>query len=154
IALKLKLPIEQALIDPYFYHQLKDDKIRSIEDIGQTIVDGLINTPKNRIEIWYKGKKVQKFTMDDLNDDYLLFPLFLTEMINMDIQDNPGLYVQQMEIGLIARYEAIVRNFSFDNLKFHLTQFDGKVLLSAVSYNDIVMPIKKKDTLITYQNGC
>ena len=100
-ALKLNLPLEDALIDPYFYHILKEKKVRSVEDIGETMANGLLNTPKNRIEIWYKGKKVQKLTMDDLNDQYLLFPLFRTNTRNMELQNNSGLYVKQVEIGLI-----------------------------------------------------
>jgi hypothetical protein len=152
-ALKLKQPLEEALIDPYFYYLLKDNKVKSIEDIGQTIVNGLINTPKNRIEIWYKGKKVQKLTMNNLNEQYLLFPLFRTKNKNIELQNKLGLYVQYVEIGLIARYEIMANNFSFDNLEFHISNYDGKVVLNKVSYGSVLMKLKKKDTLITYQNG-
>src|SRR5690606_7304982 len=133
-AQKLKQPLEEALIDPYFYFALKDNKVRSIEDIGGPIVNGLINTPKNRIEIWYKGQKVQKFTFDDLNDEYLLFPVFKTITKNIELQNKLGLYVKQLEIGLIARYEITIGDFSLDNLKFHIIYYDGKAILSKVSY--------------------
>ncbi|WP_227021001.1 hypothetical protein [Arenibacter algicola] len=152
-ALKLNQPVEDAIIDPYFYYLLKDAKVKSIEDIGQTIVKGLINTHKNRIEIWYKGKKVQKLTMNDLNNQYLLFPLFQTKTKNIELQNNLGLYAKCIEIGLVARYEIMVDNFSFDSLVFYTFKYDGEVILSTVSYDNKYLKLKKKDTLITYQNG-
>jgi len=152
-ALKLKQPLEEALIDPYFYYALKDNKVKSIEDIGEPIVNGLINTNKSRIEIWYQGKKVQKLTMNNLNDQFLLFPLFQTITKNIELQNNLGLYVKYLDIGLIARYELMVDNFSLDNLEFHLINYDGKIILSKVAYENEFMKLKKKDTLITYQNG-
>lgn len=152
-ALKLKQPLEEALIDPYFFYALKDKKVKSIEDIGETIVNGLTNTHKNRIEIWYQGKKVQKLTINDLNDQYSLFPLFQTITKNIELQNNLGLYVKYLEIGLIARYELMVDNFSLDNLEFHLINYDEKIILSKVAYENEFMKLKKKETLITYQNG-
>lgn len=152
-ALKLNQPLEDAIIDPYFYYLLKDAKVKSIEDIGPTIVKGLINTTKNRIEIWYKGKKVQKLTMNDLNHHYLLFPLFQTTTKNIELQNNLGLYVKYVEIGLIARYEIVVDNFSFDGLVFHTFKYGEKVILGKVTYDNKYLKLKKKDTLITYQNG-
>src|SRR5690606_14199676 len=152
-ALKLKQPLEEALIDPYFYYALKDKKVKSIEDRGESIVNGLIKTNKSRIEIWYQGKKVQKLTMNNLNDQFLLFALLQTINKNIELQNNLGLYVKYLDIGLIARYELMVDNFSLDNLEFHLINYDGKIILSKVAYENEFMKLKKKDTLITYQNG-
>lgn len=150
---KLKQPLELALIDPYFYDLLKDKNVKSIEDIGETMVNGLINTHKNRIEIWYKGQKIQKLTINSLNDDYLLFPLFQSKTESISLQNNLGFYIKHLEIGLIARYELMVDNFSIDHLKFHLINYDGKIILNKVSYKNVDLTLKKKDALITYQNG-
>ena len=152
-ALKLKQPLEVALVDPYFYYALKDKKLKSIEDIEEIIVNGLINTHKNRIEIWYRGQKVQKLTMDKLNNDYLLFPLFQSKTERITLQDNLGFYIKHLEIGLIARYEIMVKNLCIDHLKFHLINYEGKIVLSNVSYKNMDMTLMKKDALITYQNG-
>lgn len=152
-AQKLKQPLEHALIDPYFYDILKDKKLKSIKDIAKTLVNGLINTHKNRIEIWYKGQKVQKLTINSLNDQYVLFPLFQSEMKNITLQIDSGFYIKNLEIGLIARYETTVDNFSIHHLKFHLISYDGKVILNKVSYENVDLILKKKDALITYQNG-
>src|SRR5690606_7987211 len=151
-AQKLKQPMEKALIDPYFYYALKDNKVKSIEDIGEPIVNGLINTPKNRIEIWYKGQKVQKLTIDDLNDEYLLFPLFQANIKKISLE-NKLYYVKNLEIGLIARYEITIGDFSLDKLEFHIINYDGEAILSKVSYENKYLKLKKRDALVTYQNG-
>jgi hypothetical protein len=67
--------ITDVITDPFFYHKLQNKKIQSVEDWEGNYIEGLINTPKNNIEIWYKNKKVQKLKINDLNNELLLFSL-------------------------------------------------------------------------------
>ena len=43
-----------------------DEVVHSMEGINQLNVSGLIDTYKNQIEIWFKGRKVQKMNIQDL----------------------------------------------------------------------------------------
>ena len=53
IAERLRKPIHEAIIDPFFYHYLNNKKIKSMEDIEGFQIEGLLNNVKNQIEIWY-----------------------------------------------------------------------------------------------------
>jgi hypothetical protein len=75
IAARIKQPLHQALLDPFFYYHLKLNSIDSLEKLPCEEVSGLMNTPKNQIEIWLDGKKILKLKFEELNQDQYLFPL-------------------------------------------------------------------------------
>lgn len=115
---------------------------------------GLLNSPKNQIEIWFKNKKVQKLTMSTFNNEYLLFPLYKSETIEITSKLEEGIYVEQKEFGFISSYEFILQDeFNIENLCFHLINFDNKQILNKFTYAN-QKPIEiKKEPLIVYQNG-
>jgi len=51
VANKMKRSLTQALLDPFFYYYLKIHNIQSLEHLPGKKWTGLLNTPKNQIEI-------------------------------------------------------------------------------------------------------
>lgn len=151
IASKLNKSVAEALTDPFFYYYLNDKKIKSFDDLNCIQIDGLINNPKNQIEIWYQGKKVQKIKINDLNNDFLLFPLYNTSIKKIDVFRSSGIYIEQKEIGLIGSYE--IKNtidFKIENIEFKLIKYGEKLLVSEILYKDLPIQLKRKDSNINY----
>lgn len=152
IANHLKLPLCKALIDPYFYFLLKDKKVQSIDDLTGKYWEGLLNTPKNHIEIWFKNKKIQKLKFDDLIEKQLLFPLYRTSL-DRTFQQKSGIYIEQKAIGLVDSLEINIDDFKIDDLEFQLLEINELLILENLKYKNQLLKSKKKETLITFQNG-
>ena len=152
VATRMKQPLTEVLIDPFFYHYLKNRVIQSIDDLQGNTIEGLINSPKNQIEIWYKNKKVQKLKINDLKEELLLFPLYNTTIQKTNLQLEKGIYIEQKEIGLIGSFEIYTDNFSIDDLEFQLLQTNEQTILEKLVYKNQVLVCKKKDSLLTFQN--
>lgn len=144
--------ITDVIADPFFYHKLQNKKIQSVEDWDGNYIEGLLNTPKNNIEIWYKNKKVQKLKINDLNNELLLFPLYNTTLRESDSTLKKGIYLEQKEIGMIGNFEITTDNFILDDLAFHLLKANNTILLESLVFKNQTLRNKKKDTLITFQN--
>jgi hypothetical protein len=154
LAQQLKLPVAHALIDPYFYHRLRDLKIQSWTDLQiERIYSGLVDTPKSLIEIWYMGRKVAKFSMRELTNELLLFPLYQIHLLQAKTEMDKGFYIQQKEIGLVGSYELQTQNFSIDDLQFIMIENAGKKMTHGFLYEAQNLKMTKKDTLLTFQNG-
>lgn len=153
VAHKLELPLCQALVDPFFYHLLKNPKLSSLEDLKCEHWEGLINNSKNQIEIWFQNKKIQKCKINDLIEELLLFPLYLTSKVPSIDVCKSGIYIEQKEVGLINSFELMLDNFDIDKLLFEISNFQGINHLNGLKYNGLSIPKKRKDTLINYQNG-
>lgn len=149
---KTRQPITVVIIDPFFYHSLQNKTIQSFEDLDGNTTEGLINSSKNQVEIWYKNKKIKKLKIDNLNEKLLLFPLYNATIQKVSFHLEKGFYVEQTEIGLIASFEIRTNEFNIDDLKFQLLQINELTLLEKVIYKDQVLINNKKDTLITFQN--
>src|SRR5690606_14201584 len=122
IAGRLNITVAQALLDPFFYHKLGDKKISSFENLDPTtIYQGLLDTPKNQIEIWYDGRKMVKTKMRELYDEMLLFPLYNVLRVNA-AQDRSGIFILQREVGLINKYEHYLPGFSVEKLTFKILE--------------------------------
>lgn len=152
VALKMKQPLTEALIDPFFYHYLKSNTIQSIDDLQGISMEGLLNTPKNQIEIWFKNKKVQKLKINDLREELLLFPLYNTSLKKTNFNFQNGIYIEQKEIGLIGSFEIKTENLNIDDIEFQLLQTKEQTILEKILYKTEVLSCKRKDTLLTFQN--
>ena len=102
VASKMNLTLKAALLNPFFYYNLKIPNIPSLGNLPGKKITGLLNTPKNQIEIILDGKRISKFHFDDL---ILLFPLYDVDRIVIQDELNPGIYVEQKDIGFIKSYE-------------------------------------------------
>lgn len=130
----------------------------SFNESNHDSVQGLINTYKNQIEIWYAGKKIKKLKLVDLNNEMLLFPLYHLITKQLKYASLPkGIYIEQEEIGLIACYEINLEKFNINDLSFELIRVEKQEerfeILKGINYKKL--PIKlyenKIDTLITKQ---
>ena len=154
IADRLRKPLYQAVIDPFFYHFLNDKKYKSLDDIKGFQVEGLINNSKNQIEIWYQGFKIKKFKMNELDTSLLLFPLYNVEVKKMTSDLSPGIYVEQREIGLYGNFQIPeVLDFSNDDLVFKLFEYKNTFHLEKLQYQNEPVISKKRDTIVVHHHG-
>ncbi|MEI7508440.1 MAG: hypothetical protein WCJ62_03145 [Flavobacterium sp.] len=153
IAARIKQPLHKALLDPFFYFHLKLNAVDSLEKLPCEEVSGLMDTPKNQIEIWLDGKKILKLKLDELNQDQYLFPLYNIKKSVRNNQNNSGIYIEQKEIGFIGSYEFKIEQFELENLQFRLLLLNEQLLLQSIDYHHAKGLFKKKETLITYQNS-
>lgn len=153
IALRLKLPLHLALLDPFFYFHLKLSSIPSVDKLPSKKVSGLLNSPKNQIEIWLNGKRMRKLKLEDLNQEQYLFPLYKIEKSMIGSTTSPGIYIEQKEIGYIGSYQFNTEEFTIENLQFKIVESTNQLLLQKIIYPNSKTIFKKKDTLITSQNS-
>ena len=153
VAAKMERSLTQALLDPFFYYYLKIPSIPSVEHLPGIKISGLLNTPKNQIEILLDGKKIRKLHIKDFNQEQLLFPLYTVHKTEIIEEYSPGIYVEQKAIGFIASYEIKLDHFTIDDLQFHLFQFNDKQLLQKPTYQNKNFLFRKKETLLIYQNS-
>jgi hypothetical protein len=154
IAEGLQMSITQALLDPFFYHRLNNNRIKSVEGLKpQVLYSGLLNTSKNQIEIWFGGRKVLKVKMHDLLDEMVLFPLYNIIMRTNRHTEMKGIFIEQREIGLIAKYELYKADFKIEALQFEIANSDDQQLLTGLVYEDVRLTANKKETLINYQTS-
>jgi hypothetical protein len=153
VAARMKVPLVEAVLDPFFYYNLKISSIPSVEYLPGYKISGLLNAPKNQIEILVDGKIIKKLHFKDLNQESLLFPLYNIHKSEIREEYSPGIYVEQKAIGFIASYEINLDNFDIDNLQFNLLQFNDKQVLQQPTYQNKNFRFKKKETLLIYQNS-
>jgi len=151
-AFRMKQPLVEVILDPFFYHYLKYANIQSVDDLKGNTIEGLIDSPKNLIEIWYKNRKLKKLKINDLTEELSLFPLYNTHFQQSDSIVEKGIYVEQKEIGLFGSFEIITDNFNIDDLEFCLLQKAELTILEKLVFKNQLLTNKKKDTLITFQN--
>lgn len=153
IAARIKQPLHLALLDPFFYYHLKLNSIDSLEKLPCETMSGLMNTPKNQIEIWLDGKKILKLKLDELNQDQYLIALYNTKVAMVNRSGKEGIFIEQKEIGYIGSYEFKTEKFDIADLQFDLIELNNQLLLNKIIYPNSKTIFKKKDTLITYQNS-
>lgn len=153
VAARMKLPLAKALLHPFFYYYLKIPAIASTEYLPGAKWSGLLNSPRNQIEIWYDGKKIRKLHIADIDQDLLIFPIYNKNKTEITEEYCPGIYVEQQAIGFLGSYELNIESFNLEDLQFNLLQFYGKLLLQPPSYSNQKLRFRKKETLLIYQNS-
>lgn len=150
VAAKMKLSLKDALLNPFFYYNLRLPKIPSLENLPGKKISGLLNATKSQIEILVDGKKIRKHPFADL---LLLFPMYGVNRISMNEEYSPGIYVEQKAIGFIASYELKVEDLNLEDLQFQLLEFKDKFLLQKPTYQNRNFFFRRKETLLIYQNS-
>lgn len=75
-------------------------------------------------------------------------------MAKIDDACSLGIYIEQKEIGLYGSYEiSEVPIFNINDLEFKLLEYQNKVIVHKLQYQNNPIGLKKKDTVIIYQNG-
>lgn len=150
VAAIMKLSLKDALLNPFFYYNLRLLKVPSLENLPGKKISGMLNTTKSQIEILVDGKRIRKHPYADL---LLLFPMYAVDRIQMSDDYSPGIYAEQKAIGFIASYEIKVEVVNLDDLQFKLLEFKNKILLQKPTYQNKNMVFKRKETLLIYQNS-
>lgn len=150
------LHIKEALSNGFeLYDILHHPDVALLERETELKHKGLLNTYKNQIEIWFGGKKIQKFKLNDLDTDFIAFPFFHATQSEYDLSLlSPGIYATEKEIGLVHSFEVLTENFEVEKLIFHITKVYNSfpfVACNGVSYDGQLLFSQKSDTVLTEQ---
>jgi hypothetical protein len=150
-----KRTLVDALLDPFFFFQLKDKKYTSLEDLPAEQCTGILNFPKCQIEFWLNKKKVHKLNTHEIFNESVLFPLFNTEKTTKSFIETKGLYIIQHEIGTVGNYELAVNSekMNFDDFTFEIDNCKEYNFVKSIKFQNQDLAFVKKDTMITYQTG-
>lgn len=157
IAARRNCSLTDLLLDPFFYHGLKDKRIKQLSDIDADLISGLLNSSKGQVEIWFNRHKVLKFQSNELFNDMVLFPLFRKEkglgFLSKELQK--GIYVVQKTIGLLSskQLEVTRQQLNINDFTFILGKFDTNSFLSEIKYHNQNLNFMKSDTVITHQTA-
>lgn len=152
VAEKMKLTLTEALLNPFFYYQLKSDVIQSLENLPGVTITGLLNTQKNQIEIILDGKRLKKLNIENLANQLSLFPLYNIQTSKTSEMDEAGIYIEEKAIGFVGSYETEIDHFRIEDVTFNLIHHCEKLLFYNPSHKTKSFKLKKKSTLLTYQN--
>ena len=146
------LSLNEALIDPFFYHKLRLNKYQSYQDLNGKHYFGLDVNSFHQIEVFVDGHKKQKFSYFDLNPENLLFPLYNTNIISNQIFEENLFLIKTKEkgsINFVMQYPLAVPMDEI--LSFTFFKTDNELLLSEVNFAKNNLPINKSDTVIVEQ---
>lgn len=153
----LKQPIEEALLNIHFFEKLNNKSIQSTEDLICHTYGGLLNTTKNKIEIWQARRCVQKLNMNDLFHPNTLFPLYSVRKHHSVLKLNNRIFLIEKEVGLIAEFLIDQERIDIDKLVFSVSEItyglDNYQILDELHYDNLKLTKNKSDTLITH-NHC
>lgn len=152
---RLKEPLECALLNVSFYSRLQLKSHQTIEDFIAHSFGGLINSPKNKIEIWSGRKCLQKCNIETLFSKHTLFPVFNIQHSQVTVTPNNELLFLEKEVGFIGEYLIECPQFNIDLLQFNISDlvYDtvSYQVLSGIQYNSVDLSPHKSDTLVTYR---
>jgi hypothetical protein len=154
----LNVNVGSALIDFSFWEELKNPKIKSIENIAFYEIGGLMNNRQCQIEFWFNGKRKLKLNLNNLFRPSTLFDLYNTRNTEIKKKDlEPGIYIIDNEIGLIASYELEIEDFRIDDISFNLISYiDDNTkteVLTNLFYRNVLLELKRSDLLLKKTDG-
>lgn len=151
VANRIGIKLEEALIDPFFYHKLRLDKYQSFEDLNGISYFGLDVNSFHQIEMFVDGYKKQKFSYFDLNPINVLFPLYSSKITYTNIFQNQ-LIIRTREKGSI--------NYIFQNntdklideiITFNLFEIENELIVSEIYVEENKIALNRTDTLLIEQ---
>lgn len=152
-ATKMKLPLEEALLDAWFY-QYFNNKIQGIEDLIADTFGGLVHKQHSVIEVWFNRKKLVKISVNELVNTTTLFPLYAVKKIELTRQDfEKGIYLKETVIGCVGVYKMPTDQFDIEKLTFTLLSSDflKPWMLVDFSYEENSFQKVKEDCLTKHQ---
>ncbi|MFC4818124.1 hypothetical protein [Flavobacterium sp. GCM10023249] len=153
LAKKKHSSLSDKIVDPFFFYDLKNPKYKSIDDIPFQSISGMLDTPKNQLEIWFDRKKVMKWYASELFNEMVLFPLFQIRKEILADEFQSGIIIQQRERGLLATLELYVeeKSLNLDDILFTIKSGLEFNFLTDITHKGSAFKFIKKDTLITSQ---
>lgn len=151
VANRIGIKLEEALIDPFFYHKLKLDKYQRFEDLNGISYFGLDVNSFHQIEVFFDGYKKKKFSYFDLNPENVLFPLYSSEINYPNIIQNQ-LIIRTKEKGSINySFQNITKKTIEEIISFNLTKIENEILLSGLQVEESKLSINRTDTVLIEQ---
>ncbi len=153
IARSMGLLLEEALIDPFFYHKLHLEKTQSYEDLNGITFFGLDTNEFHQIEVFINGIKKQKFKYSDFNIENVLFPLYTSFHSSFIVPKNKYL-IKTKEKGSVNYLFKLNQEEKtlFDSIKLEISKTDQETnLVANILFDNFQLSIKRKDTLVTEQ---
>lgn len=151
IAKRMNYTLEMALIDPFFYYNLKLSKYQSYNDLNGKVFFGLDVNTFHQIEVFVDGHKKQKFSYFDLNPNNLLFPLYPSKLDFPMLSINE-IIIRSKEKGSVNYVFTITEEQLLEELVlFGLIEINNELLISNVMTNNNPVLINRNDTVIIEQ---
>ena len=151
IAYRLGLTLEQAIIDPFFYHSLRLDKYQSYQDLNGVSYFGLDINSFHQIEVFVNGHKKQKFSYFDLNPENVLFPLYASS-ITFPIILNNQIVIRTKEKGTVKyTFQNQLEKPLDEIISFNLSKLEIEFLLSGIQLQEKKLTINRTDTVVIEQ---
>ena len=151
IAKRMNCTFEMALIDPFFYHNLKLSKYQSYNDLNGKVFFGLDVNAFHQIEVFVDGMKKQKFSYFELNPNNLLFPLYPSK-IDFPVLSKNEIIIRSKEKGSVNYVFTISEEQLLEEqVLFGLIELNNEFLISKVVTNNNPVLINRSDTVIIEQ---
>lgn len=147
--------LNEQIMDPFFFYNLKHPLYSSLETIPSKSISGMLDNPKNQLEIWFDRKKVLKWNASDLFNEMVLFPLFQIHKEALEEQFKSGIIIQQRERGQLATLELYIEEerLNLDDMLFTIKSGLGFSFLTDITYKKTALTFIKKETLIINQSA-
>ncbi len=151
IANGIRLTLDEALIDPFFYYKLRLNKYQSYQDLKGKSYFGLDVHSFHQIEVFVDGHKKQKFTYFDLNPENVLFPLYPSALLN-NVKPLSNIVVRTKEKGRVSYSFQIESKSPLDDIfSFELMMLDENLLISSVNAYQKQLSLKRTETVLIEQ---
>jgi hypothetical protein len=138
------LPWEFVLFDLEFLNHFGFDHWSQLSPKKEQL--GFYLTEKNIIEIKQGNKKLSRFYSSELTENNLLFPIYNT--IESIIEKESSFILIEKETGLIMSYSINAEKIQMDDLLFHISPLQNKLILSTISYRNTNLIVSKTDTVV------
>jgi hypothetical protein len=155
VANNLNTTLNEALLDAEFFSILGLPELKSITDLrSEYCYFGLLDDPRSRIEIWRNGKKKKVLDVRQLYCEDLLFPLYNTEVVKVQLSQvskNEIIFVE-VSIGTVLDVSVSMPHFSVDKLFFKICEVENGTrhrILFDVLYEGKTLFVRLPETLVT-----
>ncbi len=152
-ASRMKTSLELAFFDADFFSKLGDPNYKSLDDISNEKIQGLMNDSKSQVEIRTKGKKKRMISFQQLLHQQSLLPLYNIEFEKEIDEIKRAIVVVEKEVGLISCFEIMTEKFDLDKMKFEVTEIDTGIeklqILTGITYSEQRLYSVSDDTLVT-----
>lgn len=150
---KLNTTLEHAIFDADFFKELDNNEYKSISDLSETIIHGLLEDHKSHIEIRIKGRKKRMISVTELINQESLLPLYNIEIKAGFENLKDALIIIEKEIGLVSCFKIETEKLDLDKMKFEIFELDTGIeklrILCGLQYDGKSLITKSSDTLVT-----
>ncbi|MCB9426634.1 MAG: hypothetical protein H6584_06355 [Flavobacteriales bacterium] len=150
---KMNKPLQDCLIDPYFFHLLKLSSFQSFQDLCVASNRLITNNHKGQVEIWLDRRKKARIKIPELIHPTTLFPIYSINHGGEFLYQKDALYVVQKELGDIGTAVCHIESFEIEKCVFNLTAYMENKYLFSIQYDNQELVLENEDCVVTGQLG-